>query len=212
MLVSLAAAGTHAQDALRGKRLYHDTAGVTGASVSCVECHGGLPGALHGLPKAAGNPAAIEYAVNAISQMAPLRGRLGEAERADLAAYIARHDVELRLTTEGPAHTPWSAERLEFPPPAGGSPPSVIRISNAGQVPVRLLSSPVIEGPHAGEFVLVETDCVAGLTLTPSQSCRLSIAFNPRAVAGLRTASVGVRHDWIRGALHVALIGRAPVR
>jgi hypothetical protein len=45
LFACLTAMNAHGQNALRGKLLYHDTAGVTGSAVSCVECHGGLPGA-----------------------------------------------------------------------------------------------------------------------------------------------------------------------
>lgn len=207
-----------AQDALAGKRLYHDVGRLRDAGASCVECHGGLPGALHGLAKAAGNPAAIEYAVHAIPQMAALRDRLTPQDMADVAAYVARPDVaspELRLATAGPAHSPWSAERLEFSGTLAGSTSasSSVRLTNVGALPLRLVSAPELAGPASGDFVIVGGDCAAGATLSTGQSCAVAVVFQPRGAAGTRTASLGIRHDWIRGAVHVALIGQvAPPR
>ena len=202
-----------AQDALRGKRLYHDVGRLSGAGVSCIDCHGGLPGALHGISKAASRPETINQAINTIGQMAPLRGRLSASDMADLAAYIATPGIDspqLRLTTEGPGHSAYSAERLAFPPsPAGStSPASTVRLTNDGALPLQLRFAPTLEGPHATQFAIVASDCRADMTLSAAQSCSLSVAFLPQGPAGLRTASVGVSHDWINGAVRIALIGR----
>ena len=51
-----------AQDALRGKRVYLDTARLANASVSCVDCHLGLPPGLFGIGRAANNPAIVANA------------------------------------------------------------------------------------------------------------------------------------------------------
>jgi cytochrome c553 len=213
-LVAAGAAGSApAQDSLAGKRLFHDAGRLRGTGISCVECHGGLPGGLHGIGKAAGNPAALDYAINAIPQMAPLRGKLSARDLEDLAAYIANPAVaspELRIGTDGPGSSAWSVERLEFPAPGAGaaSPASTIRLSNAGALPLRLQSAPTLDGPHAAEFVITESDCDAGKSLDSAQSCSIRITFQPRGPAGLRSASVGVTHDWLGGRVRIALIGR----
>ena len=202
-----------AQDALRGKQLYHDVGRLSGAGVSCIDCHGGLPGALHGLGKVADNPAAIEYAIGAVTQMTPLRGRLTDRDMADIAAYAAFPAVpspDPRIMTAGPAATPYSNDRLEFfaEPEGPPSPPSSIRLTNAGALPLRLASAPVLAGPAAEQFVIAATDCSAGMTLAPQQSCAVDILFRPVGHQGLRAASLGLAHDWIRGGVNIALIGR----
>ena len=57
------------QDALRGKRLYHEVGRLNGAGVSCIDCHGGVPGALDGLGRVAGDPARIAYAIGTVAGM-----------------------------------------------------------------------------------------------------------------------------------------------
>lgn len=213
LLLALTATDACAQDALRGKRLYHDVGRTSGAGVSCIDCHGGVPGALHGLGKAANNPPAIDYALNAIQQMTPLRGRLSAQDMADIAAYIETPGIpspEPRLANTGPAASRWSTERLEFPAARSGSMSAVsmVELTNAGTVPLQILSAPVLDGPDAAQFAIVASHCAAGMTLAARQSCSMAIAFQPRGPAGLRTASARIGHDWIRGGIHVALIGQ----
>jgi hypothetical protein len=78
----LVAAPADAQDALNGKRLYLDVSRVRGAGTNCVDCHGGLPGGLFGIGRAANDAAAVERAIGAIPQMTPLRGRLSARDYA----------------------------------------------------------------------------------------------------------------------------------
>ncbi|MFM9970869.1 MAG: c-type cytochrome, partial [Burkholderiales bacterium] len=117
LMFCLLANAAVAQDALRGKRIYHDGGRLNGAGISCVDCHGGVPGALHGINRAARNPTAIEYALGAISQMSRLRGHLTKADIQDLAAYLAQPLVaspRLAVSTKGPAANSYTTERLEF--------------------------------------------------------------------------------------------------
>jgi mono/diheme cytochrome c family protein len=214
LVAGLLAGAASAQSALDGKRLYHDVGRMRGAGVSCVDCHGGMPGGLHGIGRAAGDRLAVEYAIGAIRQMEPLRGRVTAQDMADIAAYLAAPDVagpDLRLSSDGPAASPYGGERLEFAEtsPGSASPPSTIRLSNAGGIPFRLLSAPKISGVAADDFRLIATDCHAATALAPQQSCTIAVAFDPRGDApGLRAASVGLEHDWIRGGVNIALIGR----
>ncbi len=201
------------QDALRGKLLYNDGGRLNGAGVSCVDCHGGVPGALHGLGRVANNPAAIAYAIGAVGAMEPLRGRVTAQDMADIAAFVALPSVaspEPRVTTSGPAASPYSAERLEFAAAPAGSMPaaSQVRLTNTGALPLRLLGEPEVTGSAVGEFAISVSDCRAGAILAAQQSCVVEVVFGPRGEPGLRTATLGLAFDWIRGGVHIALIGR----
>ncbi len=145
--------------------------------------------------------------------MTPLRERLTSQDMADLAAYLdfpAVPSPELRLSTSGPAASPYGGERLEFPEAHSGSssPPTTIRLTNTGAKPMRLISAPALAGPDAAQFALKATDCVAGITLAAQQSCALEIVFNPEGGPGLHAAKINLAHDWIRGEVNIALIGR----
>lgn len=214
LVAGLLAGTAFAQSALNGKRLYEDVGRMRGTGVSGVDCHGGMPGGLHGIGRAADDSAAVEYAIGAIRQMEPLRGRVTAQDMADIAAYLAAPDVaspDPRLSSEGPAASPYSGERLEFAETVSGSasPPSTIRLSNAGGIALHLLSAPKISGVAADDFRLIATDCHAATALAPQQSCTIAVAFDPRGDAlGLRLARVSLEHDWIRGGVNIALIGR----
>lgn len=210
-LLSLLSLDAAAQDALRGKRLYLDGGRMNGSGHSCVDCHGGIPGALHGLGKAARNPAAIEYALGTVSQMAPLRGRLSTEDMADLAAYIGDPGIpspELRLVAQDATGITAGRERLEFQAIAGKPAEAVMTLSNGGAVPLRWLSAPSITGPHSSPFLISATDCKDGMTLAPQQSCRIQVSYRADPAGMLRTAVLGLRHDWLGGGVYVALIGR----
>lgn len=205
----------HAQDALRGKRLYLDAARLVGSSVSCVDCHGGLPGGLFGIGRAANDPAAVERAVNAIPQMTPFRGRLVGNDFADLAAYLGNPSVPspaLRGATSGPAST-GSAERLDFGAIAlsASSASSRWHLVNDGAVGVRLLSGPQLRGEHPQDFRIVATDCEPQKALPSGASCSVDLAFRPAAAEGSRRAAVAITHDWVGGESTVALVGSVTV-
>jgi hypothetical protein len=203
-----------AQDALRGKRLYLDGGRITGSGVNCVDCHGDVVGSAFGLGRAANNPNAIDYAINAIPQMTRSRGRYTTQDLADLAAYIGDPGVaspDLRLVTSGAAASAFTAERLDFGAlaPGSASAPSTVRLVNVGQLPLRLAAAPALAGADPAQFELRSTDCRQGLELLSQQGCDVAVAFRPAGDPGLRAASVGVAHDWVGGQANVALIGRA---
>lgn len=209
--LALAAAAPHAfgQDALRGKRLYHEVGHLRGAGASCIDCHGGVPGALHGLGRVADDPDRIDYAIGAVAQMMPLRGRLSRQDMADIAAYVARPGVpspEPRVATSGPAAVPYVTDRLEFA--YAGATTGTVRLSNVGTIALRLIAGPALNGEHAARFAIAETTCAEGLVLQRDDACTLTIAFNPEAGAGLRVAVLRLAHDWIGAGANVALIGR----
>jgi cytochrome c553 len=202
-----------AQDALRGKRLYLDAARVVGSGVSCVDCHGGLPGGLFGIGRAANDAAAVERAVNAVPQMTPLRGRLGAQDYADLAAYIGNPAVPsptLRNVISGPAATS-SAERFDFGVVSRNEQSAASRwhIVNEGSVGLTVTGAPQLRGNHPQDFVIVASDCFAGQTLAAGASCSVDLAFRPLEGVVARQAAVAVAHDWVGGETAVALAGAA---
>ncbi len=197
------------QDALRGKRLYHEVGRLNGAGVSCIDCHGGVPGALHGLGRVAGDPARIDYAIGTVTAMTPLRGRLSGQDMADIAAYVAQPSVpspEPRVSTFGPATVPHVADRLEFA--EAGAIAGTIRLSNTGGVALRLGAPPILAGEHAAQFAIAETSCAPGLILRKDESCTVTIVFSPEAGPGLRVAVLRLAHDWIGSGANIPLIGR----
>lgn len=199
---------------LRGKQLYLDGGRLVGTGVSCVDCHGDVVGSAFALGKAANNPAAIDYAINAVPQMARSRGRYSAQDMQDLATYIGNPSTpspDLRLDTRGAAANPFSAERLDFGVQFIGTTASTstVRIVNRGQVAVRVTSAATLAGPDSSQFELVASDCRSDLVLQTQQACEVSVTFRPVGLAGLRTASIAVAHDWIRAGVNVALIGTA---
>lgn len=212
MLACLAGTAS-GQDALRGKRLYHDIGRITGAGSSCIDCHGGMPGALHGIGKAAGHPQAILYALGTVQQMSVLRGRLDARDMADIAAYLDDPAVPspvLRVSTSGPAGPQGNPGRLDFAPARRDTLPNVgtIRIDNAGARALKVLSAPVLDGTDADWFGILDTDCRAGMILEAGEGCRITVAFRPRGVVSRKVARIGLAHDWIEGGVFVVLTGR----
>jgi hypothetical protein len=205
-----------AQDALRGKRLYLDAGRIVGSGVSCVDCHGGLPGA-YGISAAANDPVMVAAAIDSVPDMIPLRGRIGPVECADLAAYIGQPGVpspQVRVTTQRPSGAAGESDRIEFGEIAVGatSAPARLQIANTGQLAFTLTGPPAPAGTFAGEVSIVETDCEAGASLAPGQSCEIAVVFHPASIAEgateeLHAARLAVPHDWVYGAAAVALLG-----
>lgn len=211
LLLAAGAQAASAQDALRGKLLYHDVGRLSGSGVSCIDCHGGVPGALHGLGKVADNPTAISYALGAIQQMTPLRDRLTPRDMADIAAYVATPNVaspQPNVSARGPAASPHAPDRLEFADEPASLTPSMIAFSNQGRIALRLRSEAVITGPDSAQFALTTTDCMSGQALDAGQSCAVAVVFRPVGAPGLRSATLRLAHDWINGGFAVPLIGR----
>ncbi len=197
------------QDTLRGKRLYYEVGRLSGAGVSCIDCHGGVPGALHGLGRVADDPAKIDYAIGTVTAMTPLRGRLSGKDMADIAAYVARPSVpspEPRVATFGSAAVPYVTDRLEFA--GAGATTGTVRLSNAGEVALRLGAHPALAGEHAARFAIAETTCAQALVLRKDESCTVTIVFSPEAGSGLRVAVLRLAHDWIGSGANIPLIGR----
>jgi mono/diheme cytochrome c family protein len=215
LVVAAVPGAVAAQDALRGKRLYLDAAGVVGSEVSCVDCHGGLPGGLFGISRAANDPARVENAVNTIPQMTPLRGFLRDADFADLAAYLGNPAVaspQVLLTLELPGAAT-AADRLEFGSVRDGaqSAAAQVQLSNAGLLPFTITAAPALAGTHASEFVIESltpsSACTVGQIMQPAQSCGFALRFRPLGGNGSRSARVRIGHDWVGGGVAAALLG-----
>ena len=214
VMIAVHAAPVRAQDALRGKRLYLDAARIVGGDVSCVDCHGGLPGGLHGIDRAADRPDIIETAVESIPQMAPLRGRLSRPDLVDLAAYIADPAIaspQLELATILPSGDAGASDRIEFGAIEidSASAAATLRITNTGRLAFAISAHPEVLGANADEFLLDAASCEAGEIIAPGRSCQFVLAFSPVGAPGTRAARFVVPHDWVYGLAAVALLGSA---
>jgi mono/diheme cytochrome c family protein len=213
-IAMLAAGPASAQDALRGKRLYLDAARIVGSGVSCVDCHGGLPGGAFGIGRAADDPAVVENAVGSVPQMTPFRGRLAGADFADLAAYIGNPAVpspQVQLTTRLPNGAAGPADRIDFGEIEidTASAVATLQIANPGLLAFAITAAPEVAGANAAELSIEATDCRAGMIMAPAQACSVELRFRPVGAAGARTARLGVPHDWVYGIAAVALLGSA---
>jgi hypothetical protein len=205
-----------AQSALRGKRLYLDAARITGSGVSCVDCHGGIPGGLFGIGRAANDPVLVESAIGSVPQMAPFRERLAANDFADLAAYLGDPAVpspQVELTTVLPSGAPGAADRLSFGEVAvGAEATATLVLRNSGQLPFSITAAPLLAGPNVEEFTLLPQPCDAGAALVPAASCSFEVRFAPDGPLGMRVARLVISHDWVSGVAAVALLGAATER
>jgi hypothetical protein len=202
-----------AADALRGKRLYLDAARIVGSGVSCVDCHGGLPGGAFGIGRAADNPVLIATAVASVSQMAPFAGRLAAADLVDLAAYIGDPAVAspvVALATRRPGGAAGEPDRMEFGQvELGARSEAELRITNTGRIAFAITGDAELDGAAEAEYALVAADCGAGMVVEPGAGCRFVVQFRPVGEPGRRIARLRVAHDWVYGIAAVALIGTA---
>lgn len=203
-----------AQDPLRGKRLYLDTARMTGSPVSCVDCHGGMPRGLFGIGRAADDAHAVARALSSVPQMIPLRGRLSASDVADVASYLARPDVQspsLKVVAKAPAVAA-TTDRLAFGStrPGQRSIAATVRLVNEGVLAMGLESAARIVGPDAADFLIASASCGSGTRLGPGGACEMAVLFQPTpGRSGLRTAALQVDHDWVGAMVGVALLGTA---
>ncbi len=215
LLVGGTGSAARAQDALRGKRLYLDAAGEVGSGVSCVDCHGGLPGGLFGIGRAANDPARIAQAIDSVPAMAPFRDRFDDGDRADLAAYLGDPLVpspQVTVTTMRHDGSAGPAERVDFGTLRAGEirDDAVVTIASTGPLAFTLTAAPQILSDEvgAGGFALTSTDCTAGQRLEPQQTCRVAVRFSATGADGSRAARLRIEHDWVGGAAALALLGR----
>jgi mono/diheme cytochrome c family protein len=218
LLLLAAAHQVHAQDALNGKRLYLDVGRLRGTGVSCVDCHGALPGELFGIGHAANDTAAVERAVNSISQMTPLRGRLTLQDYADLAAYIGNPAVPspvLRTAVAVRDAAPSAADRVDFGSATVGQGSVAARIvfANAGALALTWSSSPRIVGPQAADFAIASSSCVDSSRWQAAHRARSALrSAQPRrcrACERWRCRSITTRCSGGRGAARYVRVERS---
>lgn len=208
VLVLLAATVSTARaDALVGKRLYLDAARLAGTTVSCVDCHGGLPGGAFGIGAAANAPAVIADAIDAVPDMAPFRGRLTAQDLGDLAAYIGdplvpSPGVALVATDGRPL------DRIDFGDVELGSHVQVsFRLANPGQLPLSLTGDATLTGNDTAELELSTATCPSNAMIAPGANCDFTLDFRPTGAPGSRVARFAVPHDWVRGTAALAVLG-----
>jgi MYXO-CTERM domain-containing protein len=213
LLATAASTPVEAQDALRGKRLYLDAAREVETGVSCVDCHGGLPGGLYGIGRAANDPARLALAIDSIPPMTPFRGRLTAVDLADLAAYLGDPLVpspQLTVTVSRPDGDAGPADLIDFGTVMAGaaSEEVTVELRNTGQLGLAITSAPEVLGVAAAEMSWTAVECAAGQRLAAQQACRLGLRFAPTGADGPRAARLRIPHDWVGGAAAVALVGR----
>lgn len=185
-----------AQNVAAGRVVY-TTPQVTG-QLSCAAgaCHTLSPSNNQNrILKAADDPGAIGVAVNTVTQMAFLKGKLTTTQFVDLAAYIGNPG--------GAAGTPsatLSTTALSFPStvPGGSSSAQTLSISNTGTE--ALIVSSVTSS--LSDFV-VNGSCA---TIAVGASCNLSVTFTPAQV-GNRAGNLTVSHNAAGGSSTVSLSG-----
>jgi len=88
LLLAAAALAVQAQDAARGAALYRDLPGSPGVG-SCISCHGEPINNRNSVLRGAAGAALISRTIAAVGAMGYLRQYLGEADLADISAYLA---------------------------------------------------------------------------------------------------------------------------
>lgn len=186
-----------AQDVNAGKLAY-TTPQVTGQlSCSAGACHTSNPLINQNkILKAADNPGGIGVALNAVTQMAFLKGKLTTQQFIDLAAYIgnpgAAGSPEAQLT---PASLTFGATVV------GNSAVSqTLAINNIGTAPL------IVSGVTSsnGDFP-VFSSCG---TIAAAANCSVSVGFAPSA-AGARSGTITVSHNAVGRSSSVNVSGTA---
>ena len=188
----------HAQDVNAGKLVY-TTPQVQGQlSCSAGACH--TPNPLNNqnkILKAADNPGAIGVALNNVSQMAFLKGRLVTQQFIDVAAYIGNPAAALGAPT-----AQLSPLSLSFPATTVGNAasPQGFSVSNSGTAAL-IVGAVTSSNP---EFSVVST---CG-TIAVGTSCNISVGFRP-TTTGSRSGTISVSHNGAGGSSLMTLTGSA---
>jgi len=193
---------TLAQTACNGKAFY--TATIVSGQLTCGNgaCHGPNPAANQNkLRNGANNGSAIGAAINNVSEMRFLAGKLTTTELADLGAYIATPAVT--CNTGSPAAS-LSATSLTFASTNVGATATtqVATLTNSGTAAL-VIASTTVTGT---DFAIASNTCTAGLSIAAGGSCAITARFTPTA-AGARTGSITINHNATPAASTVSLSG-----
>ena len=189
---AILAAPASAADAVRGKALYIDTT-TLGAPLSCstAGCHEMDPTRNANNILKGKDPAVIMNAINTDKGSMGLfyKGKVTDLDAADIAAYIANPAAG----TPTPAAS-LSPTTLSFSGQVVGTTSATMSatLKNSGTANL-VLSAVTLAGANAGDFTRGGT-CAQALTLAPSQTCSIDVAFKPSAV-GTRNATVTASHN-----------------
>ena len=195
-LTALLATTAQAQSSAAGKIVYTTPQVVGQLSCSAGACHTLSPSNNQNrILKAADDPGAIGVAVNTITQMAFLKGKLTTTQFVDLAAYIGNPGA-----AAGTPSASLSATALAFPSivVGGSSSAQTLSISNTG-TDALVVNSIVSSLP---DFV-VNGGCA---TVAVGASCSLAVTFTPAQV-GTRAGNLTVAHNAAGGSSTVSLTG-----
>lgn len=173
LAAALAGTAAEAQDAVRGAQLYLQLPTVN----SCVSCHGPDPSQnRNNILRAADRPTDLQQALNTVSAMGFLRQSLGDAEVADLAAYLGRV-LQVAATNAPAALWPTTIEFGSFGP-GDTVPAQHVELLNQGTAALALDPPQLLGTAHTQTH-----DCPA--SLPPAGRCRIEL----RAVATMPGAT-----------------------
>lgn len=187
-----------AQDVNAGKLAY-TTAQVTGQlSCSAGACHTQNPlNNQNKILKAADNPGGIGVALNTVSQMAFLKGKLTTQQFIDLAAYIGNP-----AAATGSPVAQVTPAALSFGSTVVGNSAAAqkLTINNTGTAALQV-SGISSSNP---DFLIVGS-CAS---VTAGTSCNVAVGFTP-AAAGARSGTITVSHNASGRSSAVSVVGTA---
>ncbi len=185
-LAPLAFAQTASGDAVRGKALYDNTptaSGKPGITANCVSCHGTVEGRRSTISANSGGApdpyaditfemAMTRFASALQSQtMMRMYQALDAQQVWDIAAYLA----------DTPKTNPASETQINLTTAINTSTPArTVTLSHAKATSENLaVSSVALVGTGAASFVLGNRQNCEGVTLTPGQSCSVTVTYAP---------------------------------
>lgn len=186
LLANAAMAQTPSGDAVRGKPLFENTptaSGKTGITANCISCHGSVENRRSTISANSGGAAdpyadvsfdmAMTRFTQALQNQAAMRmfQALDAQQVWDIAAYLA----------DTPKTNPASGTQINLSTALNTSTPArTITLTHARATSENLLVSGVaLSGSGAAGFVLGNRQNCEGVTLTPGQSCSVTVTYAP---------------------------------
>lgn len=203
-----AAMPAFAQNAANGQVLF--TTQIVPGKLGCSAnaCHGNLTTPQNRIAVGT-SAAAIQTAVDRVSQMHFLAGQLGAAQYNDLAAYIAGklggtpsylQVVAMPVPVLDPATLNFAAADL-----LSTTPTQTVTLTNAANASAPLTLG-AIATTNGSDFAVTGGTCKSGDNMPVGASCTVLLAFTPTAI-GTRSAQLTVVHNGAAGSSAVALTG-----